>query len=482
MSRLGLLIQSCLAYCFYLITGRHDQKRQVLKTSVASLGGVYVKMMQFLMLRTEVFSTADKLEFLGFFDQVPAQKIDIESFLAAEIGTIATKTFTSIEPQPFAAGTFGQVYLATLQTGQKVIIKVKRQNLSAALAFDLFLIQVISWLASWVLDPKIVNLKRLAREFQEITWRELDYQQEVKNALALADFYRHHPTVVIPHTYAELSTKNLVVQEYIGGVSVTDLLRQTLTNGRQDQWLADTFQTDLSFINKSLSYSLLEQSFLLDRFYSDPHPGNIKILPNNQFAFIDFGIMADSPSNKRSYYQILKSMVATQDTIDTSSLSRAFFEFAGQSLLSALEVCDEFQLTKSAVTPKVIKQYEKQIMKNPQLLDKCRHTHRGDYAYIWQELLQLGEQFQMQLPAGMFAALRSAFLIKSFTSLLQPDVFVMKDVYHEITTSIDVHSLSEPTKQSSTLADPETALEVVADWLTNLIEHDALLYQRLIQI
>lgn len=480
MARLWLLIRSGLMYSYYLLVKKDFQRRHLLKTSVASLGGVYVKMMQFLMLRTDLFSKDDKLEFLGLYDQVLIEPLDVMTLVRQELGQDVRQVFSQIDQTPLASGTFAQVYSARLVDGQPVVIKIKRRHIKLSLFFDFVMIKILTFLASLLFEQKMVDLPQLVREFEQTTWQELDYQREVENALLLYEFYKDHPVVVVPKTYAQFSTNNIIVQEYVEGVATTDLLRDTLKFGRRDAWLKQHYQTDLTFINKQISYSLLEQSFLLDRFYSDPHPGNIKILANNKFAFIDFGIMALSPPNRKSYHTILQMLAQPLDESTSQKLSRSFFEFTAGKLLRALEICDSYKLSASAIAPQVIGTYQALISDNRNISQRLKHTQKGDYATIWQELLHLGEQFKMKFPPGIFAALRSAFLIKSFTSLLQPDVFVMREVYQEVTANIDQDRLTDEYQQELGKADPESAVEEVADWLTNLVEYDLLLYQRLV--
>ena len=59
----------------------------------------------------------------------------------------------------------------------------------------------------------------------------------------------------------------------------------------------------LIIVGGELIRSAIEEDFL----YGDPHAGNIMLLPNNKIAFIDYGIVAHSPTSHYAFYNWVKS-------------------------------------------------------------------------------------------------------------------------------------------------------------------------------
>ncbi|MBI4066624.1 AarF/ABC1/UbiB kinase family protein, partial [Candidatus Gottesmanbacteria bacterium] len=198
---------------------------EIIFAAVSDFGGVYIKLIQFVCLRTNILSPEDKLHFLNFYDSALIEPIDIQAYVTRALGEEKTKQFAFINPTPFASGTFGQVYRARLADGSDVVIKVKRPHLVRKLTYDFFILRVFTKIFNLLLEQSIINLDETLSEFRESTYQELDYLQESKNADYFYRTFRGHPRLYIPRTYLELCTRDILVQEYVGGVAATDLIR-----------------------------------------------------------------------------------------------------------------------------------------------------------------------------------------------------------------------------------------------------------------
>jgi len=58
------------------------------------------------------------------------------AILQANLGAPADMVFAEFDPTPIAAASLGQVHLATLQTGEKVVVKVQRPGLRELFDID----------------------------------------------------------------------------------------------------------------------------------------------------------------------------------------------------------------------------------------------------------------------------------------------------------------------------------------------------------
>jgi ubiquinone biosynthesis protein len=52
--------------------------------------------------------------------------------------------FDTIDPEPMAAASLGQVHAATLHSGERVVIKVQRPNILKTIAVDLEILQELA--------------------------------------------------------------------------------------------------------------------------------------------------------------------------------------------------------------------------------------------------------------------------------------------------------------------------------------------------
>jgi len=480
MPRLLLLVSYLSRFVYYRWLSPSPLAYTVLFQAATRLGGVYVKLMQFLSLRTDFIPDTYRLQFLAFLDQVPTIPLDVTAKIQIELGPNALAQFSSLEKTPFASGTFGQVYRGKLTNGQEVVVKIKRPGWLWPLVLDLNLITVLAWICNLFFQPKLVNVMGLIREFKQLTWKELDYQHEVANAQFMFEIYKDHPQVVIPQTYSALSNKSIITQDYVGGVAVTDLMRLKLQGIDHDRYLHDHYQTDLREVIKQLQYDVAWQGLMQDHFYSDPHPGNIKILPHNQYGLIDFGIMGESPKNKRNYYHLLETLAQSPQGMDEAALSREMLEFGAHRLARSLRVYDRFEYkAKTSLHEQVLHRYAEKIAGEKETFRQIEIQEVENYSKILLRLFTVGEQFRMQVPEGFFAVIRSVALIKSMTEYLEPGLHIARAVYQQIVDDVDESELLNYEDLNQPEPTYEEAAEQIIDWLANVAEVDVPLYYQL---
>lgn len=478
MKRIAQLISFCARFAWHRARKNEEAMYTTVFEAVDTMGGVYVKLLQFLSLRVGLFPDSAKLRFLTFYDQVKVDPINVRTVLSGEIGNDKLTRFREIQEKPFASGTFGQVYKGTLIDGREIIIKVKRPRVKEALRVDFAIIRFLGYLFDLFYDPPIIHVQRLIREFQDITYRELNYKQEVENALYLYEQYINHPIVSIPYTHADLSTNDIIVQDYVGGISVTDLLRIRGTQTDVHRWLMDQYNTDLRFIMKRFSYDCLWQIFTLDKFFSDPHPGNLKILPNNKYACIDFGIMEPSPLNKRDYFRVIKYLSEGADNLDTKALGEELLSIGSHYLYKCFTTYDRiFSEPHTSLRNSVLDRYSELIEDWREEFRQIESGQAENYTKVWLDLFMMGEQFNMRLPKGLFAGLRASALITSFTRYLDPSYHFMKHIYQDLSRDIDEQKLLNLEDAKHRSIGIEQAVETVSDWFSGLAETDLMLYR-----
>lgn len=483
MTRIILISYYSFRFVWLRLLGHNQLIYPLIYEAVSALGGVYVKLMQFLSLRANLFPDNEKLRFLAFYDQVPVHPLDVYQIIKQELGPRATRSFTQIETTPFASGTFGQVYRAILKDKTEVVIKIKRPHLKSQLFTDFIIIKFLGFCFNLFFYQRFIRIPKLIQEFQAMTYRELDYLAEVDNALFMYKAYQNHPVLKIPLTYSHLSTPNLIVQEYIDGLAVTDLLRYRSQGVDCNKLLQRDYHTDLGFLIKRFSYDSLWQIFTQDKFYSDPHPGNIKILSHNRYALVDFGIMSESPTNKRDYYQILKLLYQASDHFDAQDLSQQLLSIGTNYLYQCLNVYDQvLSSPDESLKQVVLNRYGEMIQKWHEQFHLLQKGRRENYTQVWLDLFTLGEQFDMHLPPGLFAGLRASALITSFTRYLDPNIQVMTEVYGNIARDIDVADLSNQTEYSAKHIGIEEAIEAITQWFSHLAEADLILYRKVLSL
>ncbi|HXW00894.1 MAG TPA: AarF/UbiB family protein, partial [Anaerolineae bacterium] len=140
------------------------------------MGGVLIKLGQFLSIRVDILPSEVTRELAGLQDEVPAEQL--ESVLAqieADFGRPVSQIFTWFSPEPVGAASLAQVHLARLASGEEVVVKALRPGIDILVETDLSAIALaIRWLKFYRQISRRVDLDWLAEEFTTVTRRELD--------------------------------------------------------------------------------------------------------------------------------------------------------------------------------------------------------------------------------------------------------------------------------------------------------------------
>ncbi len=119
------------------------------------MGGVLIKLGQFLSSRADILPAAITDELAGLQDEVPPAPLPyILATIVAECGAPPDALFAEFNPTPVAAASFGQVYFAVLRDGREVAIKVQRPRIEEIVDVDLRAVQwAVRIIRNYPTDP-----------------------------------------------------------------------------------------------------------------------------------------------------------------------------------------------------------------------------------------------------------------------------------------------------------------------------------------
>ncbi len=261
------------------------------------MGGVMIKLGQFLSARVDVLPPEVTEELQGLQDEVPAIPLPVlRRALKREYPNIADN-FAEVEMQPLAAASFGQTMRAKLPDGENVVIKIQRPNIEAIVQTDLAALRTVApWVMRYERIRKRADVPALMEEFAETLWEELDYIQEVRNVKLFTKLFADKKNVYVPKVYEELCSERAIVLENVENPKINNI-EAIRAAGIDETKVAD-----------ELIEVYLYQLFTHGIYHADPHPGNVFIRPVGppvpagsgksrpyQIIFIDFGMIGRLP-------------------------------------------------------------------------------------------------------------------------------------------------------------------------------------------
>src|SRR5439155_3480602 len=141
-----------------------------------------------------------------------------------ELGVPWEDVFASIDPEPLAAGTIAQVHRATLETGDRVVVKVQRPTARRDILEDLGLLELFAEKTKHrPAFRQVFDMPAIIEHLSESLRRELDFRQEGKNIERMREVLEPYDRLDVPKVYQEYSTDRLLVMEEIQGIPIRDI-------------------------------------------------------------------------------------------------------------------------------------------------------------------------------------------------------------------------------------------------------------------
>ena len=334
-----------------------------IRMAIEEMGPVHIKFGQMLSNRKDILPEEFIIELQKLQDNVEVEKIDVRKKLDLELGIDVNDYFSEIEETPMASASIGQVFRAKLKTGEKVVIKIQRENIRPVVEADLGIMKNLAkTLEKYYDDLKRMNISEIVESFEKMLNEELSLNNELNNMLRFANNFKNDSRIHVPVVYKTLSNDRILTMEMIEGFKITDA-ENIIKIGIETKKVART-GLDL-YLTQFLKHGF---------FHADPHPGNIFIKENGQIVFIDFGAMGRLYPNERELlinliiYSLKKDVKKMIETIRELAVK---FEVADErkferELYGLIELVDENSLENIDVV--TIFEKARKIFSNNQIL------------------------------------------------------------------------------------------------------------------
>ncbi len=305
--------------------GRRRRLARRFRELSVELGGVLIKLGQFLSARVDVLPPEITDELSGLQDEVPPVAFaEIRAVLESELGCPVSDLFVQFHEKPTASASLGQVHHAYLPDGDLVAVKVQRPGIEALVETDL---AALRWVAGWLnrYGPlrRRMHFGSLVDEFSRALYEELDYVSEAHNAERFARHFAEDEAVMVPLPYWELVTRRVLTLQWMSGIKISDFDALSAAG------------VDRHEVADCLFNVYLQQVFEDGFFHADPHPGNLFVLPQGPplpegeagrpfvLVFVDFGMVGQLPPRTT---EILRQALVDLLTRNYFGLVRAWQE------------------------------------------------------------------------------------------------------------------------------------------------------------
>lgn len=400
-----------------------SSKGVALRLLAEELGPIFIKLGQAISVRKDLFADDITKELSKLQDKVPAFSSEqAMKVIEQELGDKISNKFSYFCQQPFACASIAQVHRATTLSGEDVVVKILRPNIQQLLKQD---IQLMRWLVKIVQyffgSLERYRLWQVIDTFEQTFLNEVDFSREAANAASLRRNFIDSADLYVPKVYWQLSTKRILVSEYVNGIPISDMekLHQHQVNIKK-----------LATKGVNLFFT---QVFQHRFFHADMHPGNIFVdytNPDNpKYIAVDFGIMgAMSVDDQHCLANIFMAFFA-RDFVTVAKLHQQAGWVAYD--IDVLQFAEEIRIITEPIFDKplqdisfgkllihllqVSRQFSMEIQPQLLLFQKTLFAVEG-----------LGKNLYPQLN---FWDIAKPFFLNWRNEQLQPKVDVVKDIY-----------------------------------------------------
>jgi predicted unusual protein kinase regulating ubiquinone biosynthesis (AarF/ABC1/UbiB family) len=470
---------------------------KLIRKYMEEAGGAFVKLGQILALRYEFLPPSFCLELAELFDNVaPMDYYTVWHIVQNELKQSPAEMFIVFEEQPVASASFGQVHRAILKDGKEVAVKVQRPNLLEKIKFDFKFLRFMAVFATPVFNIKALRLDEIIADLEETSYRELDYRiekdsaEKVRKNVKSDKFY-------IPKTYTEYTTKRVLIQDFVKGIKVNDIVRARTSKLASEAIKLANYNLD--DVAESILEELARQYYEDGFYHGDPHPGNIILTSDGKIALVDFGIMGSVKKYSRSlFWNFIKHV--SKVGAEPLEASKAFLRLGLRPIEDRIrflangnerpinlyfKIIDELAIAYEKILLDIMEGWSSSLGKPGESL------YERSTAVNFIKAMRLAEDYDVHFQKDLVPFIRTLVIGDMMAMQISP-TFKMTEALHNFEKScpevvkdmekyleehheVDDEKLSDPWNESIR----DDAKEFLIEWLANLTENRATLYQKI---
>lgn len=279
-------------YIYYLLGRDKDTCIKNVIDKLSNLNILYVKILQ--GLSTNTYFSPNILNYINMYtDAVPYTNKDIDTSFMTNINDINCNDNEELlcltSEVPIKSGVIALIYEGMIGN-QKVVIKVKKNNIYNKLLQSLDEIDIFLKIISFFPYIKYLNTSNIIKENRKYLLEQTDFIMEINNIENVYNYFKNSEDFVIPKVYRKYTEKypNMIVMDYINGNKINNLLN-------------DDKEEYSNLVAKFGLESVLKHSI----YHGDLHPGNILFINENgkkKLGILDYGIIGNITIEEKNLF------------------------------------------------------------------------------------------------------------------------------------------------------------------------------------
>jgi predicted unusual protein kinase regulating ubiquinone biosynthesis (AarF/ABC1/UbiB family) len=384
-----------------------------LRETIERIGGSAVKVGQQMAMRIDLLPYEYTVELTKMLDRMPTfpTRYAIER-IEVVMGKPLLEVFEAFDPVPIGSASVACVFQAFLKNGDRVAVKVRRPGIGVKFVADCnALAAVLQFLEFFTIIRPGLS-RNFVYEFRSMLMEELDFRKEARyTELFRSGVKKHMKHINAPRIYFELSSDDVMVSEFVGGVWMRELIAAVEKNDTQALELLRAEGIHPELVAKRLlrtnQYGVFENVL----FHADPHPSNVVIQRNSELVFIDFGSSGAYTTKERNNWRQLSHY---HDKADIGRMVQA--ALAVLEPLPPIDI-DEFSKRVEGIFWQDLYAF------------RSKHTEWWERtsAKIWIRFLTLAREYNIPLNLNTLKMIRSTLLYETIAARLYPEVDAYKE-------------------------------------------------------
>jgi ubiquinone biosynthesis protein len=169
-----------------------------------------------------------------------------------------------------------------------VAVKIRRPNVVREVERDLSLMAELALLVErHIPEADVFDPVGLVNHFARTIRRELNFAREGRTIEEFARLFRNDATLAVPEVSWDLTTEAVLTMDFVDGCRIDD----------HEALMA--LGLDPAALASRGARIFMKMAFEIGMFHGDPHPGNIRVLPDGTVCLLDFGMVGVLEDDKR---------------------------------------------------------------------------------------------------------------------------------------------------------------------------------------